>query len=402
MRRLRGHGLAALALAGLACAAAPTLQAGAGLDSTELYWVADGDNGTQAAFAPHVTLGSGGTAAALLNTTTAAATAAECSASCRALLQCAWWNWCGDQVRAVRGSHLVRSNPRRAGRRACHLNNPWTPSGALAARLWRRRSAAQLSAAGQRLHPGASGDWPRRCSRARRRCATQLPPWQAARARSRCGLLLPRLLPSSPPVRGAGFPIRITPLEVPGYVTRVALGVQGNDLLECGGGEELALPSVCAFHSALDAASACGSLKECRAVTVYVNGEEAFFFFSSWPCDVHAVVWQAGPALPSHLSSGAGTDGCSSEPVALLKRSSSSPANAFVAPSVYTLDFVDYQLVRSPGITFFLSFFLSFSPATAAQLQLGAHLGEGQGAWARSCSPPNDAARDAERHVLVC
>lgn len=56
---------------------------------------------------------------------------------------------------------------------------------------------------------------------------------------------------------------------MPGYVTRPALGMQGDDIEECVHG-----PAVnCTFDSALEAFAACGVLKECRSVVVYENGE---------------------------------------------------------------------------------------------------------------------------------
>ena len=72
-----------------------------------------------------------------------------------------------------------------------------------------------------------------------------------------------------PTVAAAGFPIRVVPLTMPGYVTRPALGMQGDDIEECVHG-----PAVnCTFDSALEAFAACGVLKECRSVVVYENGE---------------------------------------------------------------------------------------------------------------------------------
>lgn len=92
----------------------------------------------------------------------------------------------------------------------------------------------------------------------------------------------------------SGFSIRTPGLEVPGYATRLAQGMQGGDLAECAG---TVLPGACAFRSPLDAAAICNYVTECRAVMVYSNG----------------------------------TDGCSAESLAVLKRSGLSPSNEFMA-----------------------------------------------------------------------
>ena len=69
----------------------------------------------------------------------------------------------------------------------------------------------------------------------------------------------------------AGFPVRATPRDLPGYDTKVAQGIAGGDF-ECAGS---ILPGVCAFSSPLDAAAVCPWLPQCAAVTVYSNGERS-------------------------------------------------------------------------------------------------------------------------------
>lgn len=105
-------------------------QALRGLGTTEFSIGSEGNNASQAAFAPHVTLGGGGGAAAggrtaVVNTT--AATAADCSAACRALPECAWWNWCGDQVSTTASTGRLQLAPFAAWFPAAGLAQPRHP-----------------------------------------------------------------------------------------------------------------------------------------------------------------------------------------------------------------------------------------------------------------------------------
>lgn len=69
---------------------------------------------------------------------------------------------------------------------------------------------------------------------------------------------------------GAGFPARALPPSLPGYTARAAAGISGDDL-EC---PSSVVPGVCAFASAVDAATVCAALPECRAVTFYGQGAQ--------------------------------------------------------------------------------------------------------------------------------
>ncbi|KAL4855424.1 Mitogen-activated protein kinase kinase kinase 9 [Chlorella vulgaris] len=129
-----------------------------------------------------------------------------------------------------------------------------------------------------------------------------------------------RLLDSNcslvPPVAGrdaatsltAGFPVRAPQLDLPGFTSNVGQGLQGADF----GCPASILPGQCAFASPLDAATVCAYMPACRSVVVYANG----------------------------------TDGCSSESVAVLKSSTLTPSNAFLAPSVVTLEKVSDTAVN--------------------------------------------------------
>lgn len=66
----------------------------------------------------------------------------------------------------------------------------------------------------------------------------------------------------------AGFPIRVLPLDVPGYASQAGVGIQGDDF-KCSISVE---PGVCALRSVLDAAQMCAVLAACQAVAVYNNG----------------------------------------------------------------------------------------------------------------------------------
>ena len=74
--------------------------------------------------------------------------------------------------------------------------------------------------------------------------------------------------PTAPTCTPPGFPVREPPLELPGFTSRAAEGVDGSDF-PCSGS---VMPGACAFESALDAAAVCSTLPECRAVVVYSNG----------------------------------------------------------------------------------------------------------------------------------
>lgn len=69
----------------------------------------------------------------------------------------------------------------------------------------------------------------------------------------------------------AGFPLRELPPSLPGYTARAAEGISGDDLESC---PSSILPGVCAFASAVDAATICATLPECRAVTFYAEGAQ--------------------------------------------------------------------------------------------------------------------------------
>ena len=69
----------------------------------------------------------------------------------------------------------------------------------------------------------------------------------------------------------AGFPIRVPPLELPGYSTRTAQGMQGVDF-ECGVSIQ---PGACVVPSAMDGAMICSFIPECRSVVVFTNGARA-------------------------------------------------------------------------------------------------------------------------------
>ena len=66
----------------------------------------------------------------------------------------------------------------------------------------------------------------------------------------------------------AGFPFRAQPLNVPGFATELAQGIQGADFA-CSGS---VLPDKCAYRSPLDAATICAWVAQCRSVTVYSRG----------------------------------------------------------------------------------------------------------------------------------
>ncbi|KAL4445436.1 hypothetical protein ABPG77_011261 [Micractinium sp. CCAP 211/92] len=145
--------------------------------------------------------------------------------------------------------------------------------------------------------------------------------------------LSPTVESRSSPGATAGFPLREPPLQLPGYATRVAQGVQGGDL-SCAGS---VLPHGCAFSSALNAAAVCAYLSDCRSVVVYQNG----------------------------------TDGCSDE-LAALKRTVATPANSFVAPSVYVLETTENAALPSIYLTAEEGRILPPSPEAAAEAEAAA------------------------------
>jgi hypothetical protein len=108
----------------------------------------------------------------------------------------------------------------------------------------------------------------------------------------------------------SGFPVRLDGvMQISGFVEFPAQGIEGGDM-QC---PESLAPDTCSFRSPLAAAAMCIRIPACRAVVVFPNG----------------------------------TDGCSAEPVALLKTAGLNPVDGFVSDRVYTLQVAKYQSEES-------------------------------------------------------
>lgn len=72
----------------------------------------------------------------------------------------------------------------------------------------------------------------------------------------------------SPPTHSTGFPVRVLPLEPPGYVAKPGQTVQGSDF-PCDGS---LLAGACAMPTALGAVLVCTHNPACLTVVIYPNG----------------------------------------------------------------------------------------------------------------------------------
>ena len=153
-------------------------------------------------------------------------------------------------------------------------------------------------------------------------------------------------------------------------------------------------PGTCSFRSPLAAASTCIRTPECRALVVFPNGACGGIRMSRCASALPAAcrlncllgpdvarpggcsLCPAGAATrrlslpPSFWHARAGTDGCSTEPVAMLKSAGLNPADAFVSDGVYTLQVIKYQAEEVGSFSFLVPTSLKYQAVGARSERL--------------------------------
>ena len=220
-------------------------------------YLAPEPGGGTALLAPHTTL-----RGEPLAPDQTAGTPEACAAACREAPTCAWFNWCGAEVRgsparphSLRAAAAAQPRQPRGHRPAAGSRGPPAP--------W----AAPLPAQAPSPHPAplpqvgcADGGGGRGALRYQRcRLLRPVPDTSGA-------ALMPLVAGAGDAV--AGFPLRVMPPDVPSYVAHPGQGIVGADL-DCGLQRS---PGACAFASPTEAAIACGLISACRAVVFYSNG----------------------------------------------------------------------------------------------------------------------------------